>query len=228
MVLVDVPALAKSVKFPIWGNNFPLFRPRSEVQLWPHLCSPPSSHSRCLFFLPPFKAYFGLTSVLHHFYAKASLRPLISWTLLAIFGVNICVANVEIRTVMRSPIPNWTAGSCVGKGRGNALCPGERNDRVQGIGSCTPLTPCGSQALSQPLAPLCGEFLVQCDHQLQLSLDILSITLQGCSWGDKGNLQGKPRAPLSAWQGWGSQGCLCLGDRTQSCTGGTRAQKEGM
>lgn len=37
LVLVDVPASARKVKFPIWGNKFLFFWPRSEVQLWPHL-----------------------------------------------------------------------------------------------------------------------------------------------------------------------------------------------
>lgn len=100
---------------------------------------------------------------------------------------------------MRSPIPNWTAGSCVRKGHGNALCPGAQNNRVKGMGTCAPPIPCGSQVLN--LLLLSGELLAQRAHQRRLYLDTLSITSQGCSWGDTGDLQGKPRAALSAWQG---------------------------
>lgn len=102
---------------------------------------------------------------------------------------------------MRPPIPNQTAGGQVGKGCGKALCPGAQSTGCKGPGTRTPHAPCGSQALGQPLVPLCGERLAQCAHQHQLPLGILSTTQWGCSWGDKGRLQVEPRAPLSVWQG---------------------------
>lgn len=151
------------VKSLTGGNGFPLFWSSSAVQLWPpppFLHSPLYSQSRFLLFLSQFKASLELTSVLHHFYAKVSLRPSVSWVLLAIFGVNVGVANVEIRTVMRSPIPNQTTRGWMGKSCGNAPCPGAQRTGCKGPGTHTPHAPRGSQ----PLAPLCGKPLAQCAH----------------------------------------------------------------
>lgn len=77
----------------------------------PAFCSPPSSQSRLCFSFLVQGFPFELTSALHHFCARASLGPSASRALPAIFSVNVCAANTEMRPVMRSPIPNRMAGS---------------------------------------------------------------------------------------------------------------------
>lgn len=102
------------------------FWPNSVINLWT-----PGSFSLFTPFLPemvfafPFWVQgfsFVLTSVLHHFCTEVSLRLLASRALLAIFGVNVCAADVELRTDVKPSIPNRTAGGRVGKGCGNAPC----------------------------------------------------------------------------------------------------------
>lgn len=190
------------MRFLIWGNGFPLLWPAPQHRAGPpapSLRSPPSSHSRFLLFLSRLKASFEVTSVLHRFYAKASLRPLVSRALPAIFGLNACVANVEIRTVMRPPIPNRTAGGQVGKGRGNAPCPGSTEYGVRGPRH--PHPPRSSWLWASPWPPCVGSSLPGVAHQHPLPVGVLSASRRGCCWGDKGRLRGEPGAPPPVRQG---------------------------